>query len=536
MKSKFLGNLSSSEYSNLTDRLLDIQNNVCFICQEKIDLNLHKTNIDHITPLVKKGKDNEDNFAVTHESCNKSKQDADLKMARKLFELRKVLVHTFESQKRVASLKDVLAYYGGSKHDFKYTLEDDKLWYSFSDLGDNKVYQTPVFTDRLSGEKTCFIDFPLEYLYHDELINPRGINSSVEKLIKEFDKGNPQLHSSIGRMDDDKVKIFDGQHKAVSQIVLGSKQLLIRLFLNPDVDRLIETNTNAGSTLRQIVFDKSVMRQLNNTLYLERIRKYQEDHGLNDDDYSFSEQQLADYFKGDKSIKKYIVDSIKFSITDSPENKLKDYTDKGGKAKEMPISYSAYDKTFLTFFIDGKKILPTPIGYKSETQGNPRELEIAQTIALLNIIAQEIYIDKFDPEIGVSKIESKLLSGKDHDISDDHLVAYRMSKEEVMTNWLLYVKHVIINYFSNTGTMVDGTSLMQLPFDEQLWKNIRNFIINLKSLPVWRNRTLASSVFSGKNNYDYWKTIFETGTSPDGFQVLVRPLNFIEMIKPTTST
>jgi len=43
-----------------------------------------------------------------------------------------------------------------------------------------------------------------------------------------------------------KIKTFDGQHKAVAQFLLGAKKLLVRVFLEPNIDRLTETNTNAG--------------------------------------------------------------------------------------------------------------------------------------------------------------------------------------------------------------------------------------------------------------------------------------------------
>jgi 5-methylcytosine-specific restriction endonuclease McrA len=87
MASKYLKSLSTVDYEQLTEKLWNIQNCKCFICNEPIDLKLHTINIDHITPLANKGKDSEENFAVTHESCNKSKQDADLKIARTLHKL-----------------------------------------------------------------------------------------------------------------------------------------------------------------------------------------------------------------------------------------------------------------------------------------------------------------------------------------------------------------------------------------------------------------------------------------------------------------
>ncbi len=106
-----------------------------------------------------------------------------------------------------------------------------------------------------------------------------------------------------------------------------------------------------------------------------------------------------------------------------------------------------------------------------------------------------------------------------------------MSKEEIMYNWLLFLKAVIKNYFSNTGKFHDENSLFQQKFDERLWTNIRNFIINLRELPLWKDRSKASTAFAGKKNYDYWKSIFTSGSTPDGVQVLAKPLNYVEMIK-----
>ena len=534
MASKYLSSLSKDDYSELTKKLWNIQNHQCFICEEGIDLDLNTTNIDHIVPLANKGKDAEVNFAVTHESCNKSKQDANLKIAKILQKLSKIqnLVHTKTSKS--ASLKDILKNYNGSKHEFKYKIENMELKYSFSDTGDNNTYQAQIYTDDLSKEQTCFLEVPLEYLFHDEIINPRGINNSIGKLIKEFDKKNPQLHLSLARIEDGKLKIFDGQHKAVAQILLGTKKLVVRVFLEPNIDRLTETNTNAGSTLRQIAFDKSIMRQLNNTLYSERVKKYQIAHNLKEDNHSFSEQQLIDFFKGDgANIKKYIIDSIKHSITNAKDNKLKDYIDFDGKAKELPISYSAFDKTILSSFVSAKLVLKTAIDSKTDEGLNPRELEINQIVRVLSILAENIYMNKFLPEVGTARVEKKIIDKKDTDITDDHLIAYRISKEEILYNWLQYLKRVITTYFANTGKMVEEERIFQTPFDDQVWINIENFVKNLSQLPLWKDRSMASTIFSGKNNYDYWKEIFETGNSLDGAVVLTSPLNFIEMIKST---
>lgn len=269
--SKYLDGLSSDEKNKLCQKLWNIQNHKCFICESEIDLQLNKTNIDHIKPLANGGKDGVDNFAITHEACNKSKQDADLVVAKTLCRLDKIIKSATDNNE-TPSLKHVLLANGGSKFPFKFRVENDEIVYAFSEMGDDKIRHSEIFIDPLSNEKTAFVRLPIEYIFHDETINPRGINKTISLLIKEFHKPNPQLHLSLARVDGEKVKIFDGQHKAVAQIMLGVKLIVVRLFIEPDVDRLIETNTIAGSKLKQIAFDKSIVRQLHDVLYAERLK------------------------------------------------------------------------------------------------------------------------------------------------------------------------------------------------------------------------------------------------------------------------
>lgn len=533
MNSKFLSQLSHEEYTKLTKELHTIQGATCYICGKSIDLDLQQTNIDHIVPLANKGKDDKNNFALTHESCNKSKQDANLTIARSLHKLKSIQDDVQKKENRLASLKDLLQEVNGAQYLFRYKIDNNVIRYSFDDLGDVCIYEAQIFTDELSGEKSCFINVPIEYVYHDEVINPRGINSSINLLVKEFYKGNPQLHLTLARIDNNHIKVFDGQHKAAAQILLGCRKILVRLFIDTDVNRLTETNANAGSKLRQIAFDKSIMRQLNNTLYLERVRKYQQDHSLSEDDYSFSETQLCDYFRGE-NIKKYIIDAVKSSITNSQDNKLKDFIDFEGKGKSLPISHSTFDKTMLSRFIDAKRILNTPLNFKTEDGRNPREIEIMQISKLMSIIAEEFYIGNFNPETGVHRIEQRIIDKRDSDIPDNHLAAYRISKEEIIYAWMPYLINVIKTYFLTTATKYEEGSLFQTEFPEQLWKNIRQFLRSLLSLPLWKDRSMASSHFSGKKTADFWKTIFETAKTPDGVLVLLCPLNHIEMIKDNT--
>ncbi len=520
MHSPTLDKMSKEERLSLEQRLFDRQEGFCFICQKKIELGLNELAVDHIKPLSNGGKDEEINFALTHSSCNCSKNDSNLEIARSIYRVKNVQTEISQREHRDANLDDILKTVDGAKLDFQYTDTGNSIKYTFDRINDSTIYESPIFTDTLSGERTCFVELPLSYIFHDHEINPRGINSTISKLIKEFYSGNPQLHTCLARIKDKKVCIFDGQHKAIAQIVLGAQKLLVRIFLNPDFGRLRETNKRAGSELRQVAFDKRILTQLNSAQYNEKIKEYQSSHNLSEDDFSFSETDVAEYFKGDK-IRTYITDNLKENIVKSPNNELIQFIDFEGRGKDLPISYNAFSKTFLSLFIDTKKILTVPL----ESDNNPRNLEKEQLIRLENLIAETLYKGKYKTEAGVDKIESKIIAGKDAEISDSHLVCVRLSREHIMYAWLKKLGEIIeTNFYANGNAAAvkdgNGKNLFKTEFSEQLWTNIKNYLLNLSEIPLWRDRKKASSTFNGNPGNSYWENIFNTGKDDNGVELI----------------
>jgi len=131
--------------------------------------------------------------------------------------------------------------------------------------------------------------------------------------------------------------------------------------------------------------------------------------------------------------------------------------------------------------------------------------------------------------IGTARIENRVQKGDD--IADSHLRAYRMAREEILYVWLGFVRRVVEQYFITIGKPVQPKRLFQYRFPEPLWRNIENFLDNLKGLPLWVNQELSLSVFGGKQNYEFWQKVFETGRTPTGQQVLPGGINLIQMIQ-----
>jgi hypothetical protein len=98
-------------------------------------------------------------------------------------------------------------------------------------------------------------------------------------------------------------------------------------------------------------------------------------------------------------------------------------------------------------------------------------------------------------------------------------------------NWLQYVGQIARNYFITLGKPDPKDRLFQIPFPEQVWENIHKFIESLMALPLWVNTDYSETIFGGKQVTGFWRAVFETGRTPQGMQVLAKPINLIEMIK-----
>lgn len=530
--SRYVASLAQEELDTLRGKLHNIQSGKCYICRKPIDLQLHEGSLelDHIEPLAVGGRDTDTNLALTHSRCNRNKGASDLRVARCLAELNELEQAAKGRGDRGANLGDVLQNYGGAESELRLKQSNSHVEFSYPHAGDNGIHMAPIYRDKLSGAQYFFALVPLRYIHHDDVINPRSIGSNVRGLIEEFLKGRPQLHVGLAWWTPDsddtgKLKLFDGQHKAAAQILLGATELPVRVFVDPSVNVLIQTNTNAGSSLRQVAFDKAVMRHLGSTLYGDRLKQYQVMHSLSEDDFSFSEQDLVLHFRGERrQMQRFIVDAQRNAIARDPENRLLEFVEWSGKGAERPMAYSTIDRAF--FQLIYQNALSTPID-----QGAERGLERRQMSTLMSMFADTFFVGQWDFDIGGRRLESRIQKGET--FPDEHLRSWRISREEVAVNVMRWVRLVIENYNAVTGKQVERERLFLEEFPDLLWENIKRFLRRLSELTCWTNTELSSSVFGPKQNLDYWESVFKTGESPSKTVILTRGLELQEMIAQT---
>ena len=162
MNSLYLARQKPEERHELIHKLHDAQKGHCFICEQEVDLVVHKNSIDidHVVPLKVGGKDDPINFALTHASCNRSKQASNLEVARILYRFSR-LKKNLEEENRSPNLGDVLAEAGGGNQKLGFKLNGDTLTYSLAELGDNNLSTVPVYEDGLSRFRYFFALLPI---------------------------------------------------------------------------------------------------------------------------------------------------------------------------------------------------------------------------------------------------------------------------------------------------------------------------------------------------------------------------------------
>jgi len=540
--SLFLAKLRPDQRSELEIRLNSRQSGVCFLCEHPIDLDLQHgaLEVDHIVPIASDGKDEENNFALTHERCNRRKGSSDLRVARILMLFERIEEKAnLETPGRGANLGHVLEAHDGALRPLRIDIDNGTVRFSIPTDAGTPITTLPLWRDPLSGMEYCFARLPLAYLHHDIRINPRSIGANLRALIEEFNHGRPQLQVALGwwapeSNGEGKVHIFDGQHKAAAQILLGVKELPVRIFIRPDLNVLLVTNTNAGDKLKQVAFDSAVKRHLGNSLYQERVADYQRLRQLSPEDHSFSEVDMVRLFRGEhRELIKYIVDAVRDGITRDASNKLMDFVEWAGKGAERPLSYSTVEKTFYSEFLHMHPI-ETPLSAGLETGTNPRQLERDQMVRLMSLFAEVFFVGHWDPELGGRKLEDRLLKGEPIPLM--HLRAWRIAREEVLANILKWVRGAIEHYYAFNLEMIQKDRLLQRPLPDVVWSMVQAVLENIGDLPCWVDTKLAQTIFGGKPNRDFWRKIFADGISPTGIRVLATGLDLRSLITPKGAT
>lgn len=198
-KSK-LDSISKEERQEVIQRLCEAQKVEgkvrCYICKKHIDLSVHKTDIDHIIALTLGGPDDESNWGLTHDLCNKSKGTRDLQLQRILYEFREH-VDKYTSDGKTLTLNEALQELIREHREVGFKFENSQIIISWTNPDGSPSTETHELMEEPGQPpaKSFLARVPFSCLYHDSEINPRSI-VDLEPMVEEFYRGYIQLQPS----------------------------------------------------------------------------------------------------------------------------------------------------------------------------------------------------------------------------------------------------------------------------------------------------------------------------------------------------
>jgi|GEM_PF-499434 len=238
----------------------------------------------------------------------------------------------------------------------------------------------PLYVCPSTGFKYFYIVLPVEFLNNDIELQPRPLEFKRLWDLYRHLLVNSQLTPSICRLSQNKILLFDGQHKTAAQIWAGRKNIECKVYIDPSVKVLKETNLVAHDKLRQMPFFTSVLINKWASIFAEEWKDYMERKG------GKSEAGFVSFLVGRGKKKPEAIHMLESNIYDSiledSQNRLKKYIEEYSGDEKKPITVNRLRQTLLKRFI-----VNPPLSVDLEESDNLREFERKNVIRLLNLIS-----------------------------------------------------------------------------------------------------------------------------------------------------
>jgi hypothetical protein len=232
---------------------------------------------------------------------------------------------------------------------------------------------------------------PIEYICNDAELQPRPLE---EKRVWELYRhltAHTQLAPAVCRLVAGKIMLFDGQHKSAAQIWAGRKGLDCKVYIDPDVRLLKDTNLIAHDKLRQMPFFTSTLIAKYSDIFKQEWEEYLEKPG------SKNESDFVAFLrvrgKTTAQAKTMLQMAIEQTVIEAPENRLSEFIAERNRSRKNPISISILQKTFFREFI-----LSPPTTVEFEGPEDFRVEEQKNLVRLMSVIAEKQLTGRWNPE------------------------------------------------------------------------------------------------------------------------------------------
>lgn len=457
--------------------------NLCYICEDTLNgYDDNEIQYDHIFAhaLDMTGGEDLDKFAPIHASSNPAKKNCHIGKGTKSWYDYKEELRIKRKLQEIAGLKDLCK---------------DARQCSFKKVSDTEIElngkRIELHNQKLFGKEDnlyFFDDIDIDYIENDNLIQLRPLDEDKILPLTLHLRNSVQLLPSIGRLDtkENKIKIFDGQHKAVAQIVGNEKESIpCIVFIDPDISSLQRTVFDAHSKFLQQRYKRSHIMDKIAEQYKAKVEQWKLVHG----DSPYSEM---DILRGESKAqrRKIILASILEELSncgnfiESQYNFERDFVDitKKKKGRHNPMLWDNYER-FISLLANLEPVSETPV-----LVNNYRADEIENLKYILGNIYWHAIKDKWNP---------------DNADSEAHQLSVRYFYDKVFEVYApIIVKALRFSYEQKTDRALrdDEGLCYREQFSEDLRKRFARIFERLFVHGIWANpmnREIFRSTTSG---------------------------------------
>lgn len=255
-----------------------------------------------------------------------------------------------------------------------------------------------------TGWKYFYATLPIEILNSDDEdeekigLQPRYlIQEKVFGLFRHF-QTHPVLQPSIGRISKNRVAIFDGQHKIAALLWTGRRHFECKIYVEPSLRLLNETNIAAHDNFSQTRFFASIMVSRLGSEFgadFDRYKKLEDESVKSELGFmKFLDREAGQVLTVGERNKRFR-NFLYNSILQSPDNKLSNFVSKSNRSTdEKPLTIDVLTKSIFASFL-----CTQPMEDNLATDAYKRDKEIENVIALMNMIS-DLGLGFWNPKAG----------------------------------------------------------------------------------------------------------------------------------------
>jgi len=400
----------------------------------------------------------------------------------------KLEMEEFFNSSPVRKLNEVIEYKGNKDFgtELKYTISENKETIDIFFDDKTRPSKVPLHTCPATNFQYFYLTVPVKYISNDDDLQPRPIDAKRLWAFYTHFITHTQLSPAVCRINENKILLFDGQHKSAAQIWAGRRIIECKVYVNYNVRVLKDTNLDAHEKLRQQPFYTGVLINKWADIFKEEWEEYSATSGQK------SEKGFVLFLvnKGKRRAEalNMLTSSIINSVLEDKENKIGDFVAESNRAKATPLTINLLKQTIFKLFVSSP-----PLEIEIDKSDALREYERKNILTLLNTLVDETLINKWNPDRN----------------DGEHKKSERIYSAGSMKAWVTMLRDIIaavLRLYDEEGR--NNIFLRQI--DEQTWGIIKGRVKKLFANKIWTDPSSEIDVQLRVNNEKHVKGFFES--------------------------